>query len=195
MKNKNSLIYAVVFMLLLTAVTTLVLALLDQSTRVRVEEQQLLEKHQAILYSAGIDVPPEEVDAVFAERFIEVADAEETYEYYEGEKLVGYIVPYEGGLLWGSVTGYVGISAEGDKLLGMDVVSNSETPGLGGRITEEWYRSQFRNLELVRSPYLVYRPASGGNVDAIAGATQTSESLRAILNNTLNSFMDQKGGN
>lgn len=110
MKNKNSLIYAVVFMLLLTAVTTLVLALLDQSTRVRVEEQQLLEKHQAILYSAGIDVPPEEVDAVFAEKFVEVADAEETYEYYEGEKLVGYIVPYEGGLLWGSVTGYVGIS-------------------------------------------------------------------------------------
>lgn len=183
-------------MIALTAFTTLILAVLDQSTRPRVEIQQQMETHQAILFSAGIESTEENVESLYTERMKPVAGEENVYEYYEGSELKGHVIPFEGSLLWGSATGYLGIAEDGKSLLGMDIVSNAETPGLGGRITEDWFRKQFQSLALKEEPpYLIYRPAAGGNVDAITGATQTSESLRIILNKTLTEYFEKKGGN
>ncbi len=80
----------------------------------------------------------------------------------------------------GTVEGYAAISADNSELLGIDFVSHSETPGLGGRISEEPFKEQFRNLDLTNAKggeYIVYRPAPDGNVDSIAGATLTSKSV------------------
>lgn len=194
--NKNSLAYAVIFMLVLSAVTTLILAVIDQATRERVAIQQKLAENKAILYSAGLQVDDEEVESIFAERFEELPAEKEIYEYYEEGELVGYVFHWEGALLWGDASGFLGISEDGSSLLGMDVVSNNETPGLGGRITEDWYREQFRGIELSEeSPYIIYRPSTGGNVDSITGATSTSESLRGLLNRALSDYLATKGGN
>ena len=47
--------------------------------------------------------------------------------------------------LWGSIEGYVAISKDYSTILGLTFITQSETPGLGGRIGEEEYLSQFRD--------------------------------------------------
>jgi len=73
----------------------------------------------------------------------------------------------------------------------VDFVSHSETPGLGGRISETWYKEQFRDLEFSpdETVYVIYTPSPGGNVDAISGATGTSEAVRTILNESMDEFI------
>jgi len=41
---------------------------------------------------------------------------------------------------------------------------------------------------------VVYRPAADGNVDAIAGATLTSNSVAKLLNEDINNFIKERKG-
>ncbi len=83
--------------------------------------------------------------------------------------------------------------------MGIDFVSHSETPGLGGRISEEPFKEQFRNLDLSSrnegGEYITYRPAPDGNVDSIAGgATLTSKSVSNFLNENIKDFIKFREG-
>ncbi len=97
----------------------------------------------------------------------------------------------------GSIEGYIGLSADLSHILGLDFTNHSETPGLGGRISEDEFKEQFRNLDLSQSQdgdYIIYRPAPGGNVDAITGATLTSKSVSDFLNQDIYEFIKSKRG-
>lgn len=72
----------------------------------------------------------------------------------------------------------VGIDLQNNTQIGMEVVSHSETPGLGARIEEPGFRSQWIGLPLDKPATLA---ANGGTIDAISGATNTS---RAAVNGT-----------
>ena len=65
----------------------------------------------------------------------------------------------------------VGIDLVNNTQIGMEVVSHSETPGLGARIEEPGFRSQWKGLPLDKPATLA---ANGGTIDAISGATNTS---------------------
>jgi electron transport complex protein RnfG len=72
----------------------------------------------------------------------------------------------------------VGIDLINEKQMGMEVVSHSETPGLGARIIEKGFRRQWQGLPL-DSPVALTK--EGGQIDAISGATATSS---AAVNGT-----------
>jgi electron transport complex protein RnfG len=72
----------------------------------------------------------------------------------------------------------VGIDLAGGRQTGMEVVSHSETPGLGARIEEIAFRLQWKGLPL-DSP--VALTSDGGVIDAISGASTTS---KAAVNGT-----------
>ena len=69
----------------------------------------------------------------------------------------------------------------------LKILENTETPGLGGRITESWFQDQFRGKKLIPELKIVpYRRAEGPNeVDAITGATQTSSAFERIINSNI----------
>lgn len=194
-KKKPSTLYSVLFMILLAAICTGTLAALNIITAKSIEENGLVDEQKSILKAAGIDAPEEEVKTIFDEKFKKIADEPRiVYKYTDGEK-TGYVFHYKGGALWGNVLGYVGITEDMTKLLGVSVYKNNETPGLGGRITEDWYQDQFRELELKGDNFIAYRPSSGGNVDAITGATLTSNSMKDIFNEEIKKFIEEvKGG-
>ena len=116
----------------------------------------------------------------------------------ENGETQGYAFPATGPGLWGTINAYVGISEDYSELLGLEFIKQDETPGLGGRISEDWYKQQFRGIDLENSKdgnYIIYRPSSGGNVDAIAGATLTSKSVSKLVNEDMYEFIkDRKGG-
>jgi len=65
----------------------------------------------------------------------------------------------------------VGIDLKAGNLAGMEVVSHSETPGLGARIEEPAFRDQWQGLPTDKPVALA---GDGGTIDAITGATTTS---------------------
>jgi len=188
-------------MVLITAIFTFVLAFLNQSTAERVALNQEIELSRKILYIFDIKPPsekPEDVLKVFDEKISSMPYEDGLVYVYHGDEgqVLGYAVPVSGPGLWGSVEAYVGISHDYSTILGIDFIRHSETPGLGGRISEDDFKEQFRGLDLTKASdgnYIIYRPAPGGNVDAIAGATLTSKSVSNIINEDLHRFLKERG--
>lgn len=198
---KKSFSYPILFMAIITAVFTFVLAFLNYSTADKIAFLQDTELKRKILYVFDIPVSsesPEDISKIFDENVEEeIVDGERIFFVKENDEIKGYAVPVGGPGLWGGIEGYVGISADFTHILGLDFIEHSETPGLGGRISEDEYKEQFRDLDLSQGQdgnYIIYRPAPGGNIDAITGATLTSKSVSNFLNEDIYKFiMERKG--
>lgn len=196
---KKSFIYPIIFMSLVTAIFVSVLAFLETSTAEQVEFLASTELQRKILYVFDIPVEsddPEDIDKQFNERIEtkEVEDDETLYLLEENGQVEAVAFPVGGAGLWGSIEGYAGVNADYTELLGIEFISHSETPGLGGRISEDWFKEQFRGIDLTdknKDDYIIYTPSSGGNVDAITGATLTSQSVREFLNKDIEKFIKE----
>jgi Na+-transporting NADH:ubiquinone oxidoreductase subunit C len=108
----------------------------------------------------------------------------------EGGQEIGYAVPINGAGLWGSITGYVGLNKDYTEIIGIEFVTQSETPGLGGRISENSYKDQYRGIDISGKTdnFIISSPQPDSNVDAIAGATQTSAAVVKIVNENIKLF-------
>jgi ATP-dependent Clp protease ATP-binding subunit ClpC len=93
--------------------------------------------------------------------------------------------------LWGSIIGYIGLSADYSEIIGIEFVTQNETPGLGGRISEDSYKEQFRGIDISGKSenFIISSPEPGSNVDAIAGATQTSNAVVKLINDDIKIFL------
>lgn len=198
---KRSFSYPIIFMVVITAFFTFILAFLNYKTTDIIAYNQETDLRRTILYVFDIEAPfddPKAVEDIFNQYVEEEEiDGKTIYMVKEGGETIAYAFPIGGTGLWGTVEGYAAISSDYNKLLGLDFVSHSETPGLGGRISEEHFKQQFRGLDLTEAKdgeYIVYRPAPNGNVDAIAGATLTSESVSRFLNEDIDDFIKLKKG-
>lgn len=198
---KKSFAYPIIFMSLLTAIFVFILAFLDASTAERVATLQETDLRKKILYVFDIEVPtadPAEIEVLFKENIEEETfDDEIIYVFKQNGKEEGFAFPVSGPGLWGGINAYAAISTDYNNLLGIVFIKHEETPGLGGRIDEEVYLQQFRELDLSQESggnYIIYRPATGGNVDAIAGATLTSNSVAKLLNEDIYSFIKARKG-
>ena len=193
MASKKQILYPVAFMLVLTIVYTFVLAFINESSSGIIKEQEELRIKRSVLYVLNIPVTEDnaEVTALYTEKLEKSVIAERTiYIYKEGGVVSGYVFPFTGTGLWGSISGYIALSPDFSELLGIDFVSHSETPGLGGRIDEAWFKEQFRKLSVNNEKTAVFKPADGGNLDAITGATLTSDSVRNIVNDFVIEILD-----
>jgi Na+-transporting NADH:ubiquinone oxidoreductase subunit C len=186
---KKGRIYTVVFMLIVSAFFTLLLAGANEIYLPIIQENELLAERSAILYVFDIDQSgsAEEILNRFEQNVKQTTiSGIELYEYTSAEgEPVAYAVPFTGPGLWGSISGYLGVSSELDHITGLVFTDQSETPGLGGRIDELTYREQFKGLQITAGATLAYGEQGGGQVDAITGATSTSNSVLRILNQLL----------
>lgn len=96
--------------------------------------------------------------------------------------VMGYGVLLEGGGFQGPIKLMVGFNEDGSEITGIEVLENVETPGLGNRIVEEWFKAQFRGtvppVEVVKGQ----KPQNKSQVEAITGATISSKSVANIVN-------------
>lgn len=187
MPKKKPLLYPVVFMIAVTAVFTFLLAFINASTIDEIKRQENLALQRSILYVFNItfdETNDDEVTALYeAAITTETINDRAVYIYKENNLINGYAFQFSGSGLWGTITGHIAFTTSFDKIMGVNFISHSETPGLGGRIDELWYKDQFRDITPnLSGEAIIYRPADGGNVDAITGATLTSKSVRKMIN-------------
>lgn len=198
---RKSFAYPILFMTLITAITVFALAFLNESTAERVATLQETDLRTKILYAFNIDVntnDPVKIEEIFNKNIEEeIAGESRIFILKENNQDAGYAFPVSGPGLWGTINAYVAISTDYNELLGIVFIKHEETPGLGGRIEEEAFLQQFRGLNVSNADdgnYIVYRPAPNGNVDAIAGATLTSQSVANLLNEDIDIFINTRKG-
>lgn len=206
--RNDTLWYPMVFMAVLAFVMVLILALLDHATKEKIELQQKAIFHQKLLYAMNVPFEnAEEAEKIFEEHVeaapIDFMDTTELsmepnyYMYKENGEIQAYAFPITGKALWGTVDALVAMDKDMERMIGMDIITHSETPGLGGRIEEDWFKEQFRSLELVLTDgrYFDYPPQKSANIEAITGATLTSASMRDLLNSNIQIIKENfKGG-
>jgi len=93
------------------------------------------------------------------------------------------VIPMRGNGLWGPISGYLAIAADGSTIVGANFDHKSETPGLGGEITTEKFQSQFSGKQIRENGQLV--PIE---FDAITGATKTSNGVKEMIDKTLEMY-------
>lgn len=185
-------IYPILFMVVVTVVFISVVSGIYLATEERVKLNEALFLRSAVLYAADISVPEkaEEVQEVYQQRVEEVVN-EETGgpEYFrildESGNLTGYAVYAQGPGLWGQIVAIVGFEEDLTTLTGVEFIKQNETPGLGARITENWFKEQFRGK---RGPFTLVPEESEtaqNEINAITGATRTSTSVRSIMNDVV----------
>lgn len=115
-----------------------------------------------------------------AEKYTEMENNENIFIGYDGEgNEVGIAFIAEGGGFQGDIKMMVGIDVGNEKLTGMTVLNHLETPGLGARIEEDWFQGQFEEKS-INDSFKVKE-----DVEAITGATISSNAVANILKNTI----------
>lgn len=108
---------------------------------------------------------------------------------YEDGALLGYCVNVNSDGFGGTIDMMVAASPNGT-LLGVEIVSMSETPGLGSRVGDKAHLSQYEGLSSAQSAVL------GQDVDAISGATISSKAVHVgvgIAQGALTEYLAQGG--
>lgn len=102
---------------------------------------------------------------------------------------------FSGMVIKTSVTGYkgsivmlIGIDAQG-KITSYKVLSHSETPGLGDKITGEKFSSQFAGKSANESLVVVKKAVQKSNeIQAITGATISSRAATLAINSAIDAY-------
>ncbi|MCX7843454.1 MAG: FMN-binding protein [Clostridia bacterium] len=186
---KKEHIYTIVFMFIVSGVFTLFLAASNAYYLPVIKKNAELSRNKSILSAFGIESKDGSLGKAI--EMVKVNGTEIYVKRNEDNTIEAYAVPFTGSGLWGSISGYLAVSSDFAKIVGVDFTSHSETPGLGGRIDEKWFKEQFRGLSIDKGKPLVYKAGSEGDVDAITGATSTSKSVLQILNNVIESDLSR----
>lgn len=188
--------YAVGYMFLITAFFSTLIIGFARGTQQRVLANERLAFQQAVLnafgqFSAETDA---DVNRLFQEHFEQDPAYGKAWVCRKDGTVIGFALPIEGKGFWAPIKGVAGISPDGKSLLGLAFYEVNETPGLGARIVEPFFRRQFEGLRLRSEGLpLELRPEgtvlSEGQVHAISGATQTCIRLEALLNEGLKDWL------
>ncbi|MEN3042899.1 MAG: FMN-binding protein [Fervidobacterium sp.] len=184
--NREGKTYTVVFTISVTFLFVLILSGLNTFTAQMVKKNQELFKIKAILNAVGIQYVSDE-EAIEKFKSSVIKENVKEYELYksvvDGEEI--YTIIFSGSGLWGTITGALAVNKDVSRIVGIDFISQNETPGLGGRIEEDWFKRQFKNESIkngiIVSTTKVPDSKEDGMVDAITGATLTSKSIENII--------------
>jgi Na+-transporting NADH:ubiquinone oxidoreductase subunit C len=185
--DRDSKVYTVIFTFIVSFAFLVVLSGLNVMTSQQVKKNQELFMIRAVLNAMGIPYTSDDeaIDIFKSKVTMETKDSYNLFSAeVDGEKV--YAILFNGSGLWGNISGVLAVNSEVSRIVGIDFISQSETPGLGGRIEESWFKEQFRNEAIVNGKVLVSTtkvPDSkdDGQVDAITGATLTSKSIEKII--------------
>ena len=159
-------------LLIISAVTALLLAGVNALTAPRIAENNELEKKNAIaaIFPSSDDCQLTDISA---------DGVELVYLVLKDGDLLGYAASVSTMGFGGEIELMVGVTAEGT-VKGIKVVSHSETPGLGSRVDDEGYLSQYAGLGGNLS--------IGSDVDAITGSTISSKAVLRGVNAALSAY-------
>ena len=168
-KNTVSPVRIIVCLTVICLFVAGLLGVVNHYTKPQIEANENAEKQEAIKSIFGDDIESNKISEEDADN--------ELYIILKDGKVFGYCAEVAPNGFGGEIKMMVGVDYEG-KVCGANIVSMSETPGLGSRTKEEaWFLEQFvgKSGEL----------AVGSGVDAITGATISSKAVTKGVSDAL----------
>ena len=195
--KRDSLFYTVVFSFSITFILVFILSLASSYTRERVERSRSIAVAKAYLLAGGVEIDEgSDIEKIFADTFKTATPTGAPLEAkVHGRSII--VSPFSGKGLWGTINGVIALETDYSRIIGVEITSHTETPGLGGRIDEKWFKDQFKgevideDIKIVQSGGMGDTNPDNGILDGITGATRTSESMQNIINDQIKSL---KGG-
>jgi electron transport complex protein RnfG len=106
----------------------------------------------------------------------------------DGEHL-GWVIRATGNGFQDRIELLIGLSPDAGKITGMDVLEQKETPGLGSKIKDPpMFRQQFAGKPTDKLLSVKARSPAETKIDAITGATVSSQSVCDIVNRAVQEF-------
>ena len=200
--------YPIVFMLILTIVFVGILSAFYRTSEKGIEEyrQQVYKLQILSLFAdtlnalTGIEtaelINPVRVNENFNEYITELELPSElktiSTKYFTAstmeDNLLGYCYDISGSGLWGTMRGLLAVTPDFSEIINFAIYDQMETPGLGSRVTEDWFRQQFAGKPLlsdntVTSFILVQEEAetNANTIRQVTGATITSAAVLKII--------------
>ena len=195
-KSKSSFLKNCVALLVITLVAGLALSAVNEITKepiAKAEETARLEAYETVFPNAEFETP-QDLDALLEGGQAAIDSAGLTgctvsdilYANDANGERIGYVVaavsPNGYG---GDISVAVGIDSKTNTVTGFSVLSNSETAGLGARCTEDEFVSQFMGKDATSIEYVKGGGATGNQIDAISGATVTTNAVTEAVNSAL----------
>jgi electron transport complex protein RnfG len=118
-------------------------------------------------------------------RFEEVITGNYKYvkAYDDVDVLIGYVINAKESGYSSTIEMLVGLDLNFN-IVGVKILSQSETPGLGTKITEEWFNKQFAGKSL----NVLAVKKDGGEINAITGATISSRAVAKGIKDAVEKF-------
>jgi electron transport complex protein RnfG len=185
---KNTPVNIILKMVVLSALAAVLLAITFVPTQAQLkvlQEEQEKQALKAVLPQAA-DFEPVTGDQVNE-------DGDPVVLYFRGVDSSGNVVGYAFRNTQPGAQGLVeilgGVTSDFSTITGMEVMSHSETPGLGSKIADPGFKSQFLSLPVADMSL----SSSGGKVDAISGATISSVTVVNALHSGIDNVRAMEG--
>ena len=200
-KSEAGLAYTIVFTFVICFIFVFVLSLTNIATADIVERNEQIKQQGAILRAMGLD-PKDEAQVLAQFKNIE---QQQTADFILYKGIVNgnavFVKEFQGPGLWGTIYGAIGVIPTQNTMSGLEISNHNETPGLGARIDETWFKSQLVGERIVNGAIrMPSRRGVGdsnkenGEIDGVSGATRTSESITKIINQEIITLFDAIGG-
>ncbi|MBN1686294.1 MAG: FMN-binding protein [Spirochaetales bacterium] len=191
MKDK---LLLVLFVLILGSILTTALVGVDRFTAPKIEKNAEIRLKSSVLEALEVPYETETVEQSFADN-VKIAEKNAVTYYIAANG--DYALPYEGAGLWGPITGIIAMNPDLERISGLTIMQQEETPGLGSRIAEDEYLEAFVGKRFSPELHLV-SPGTANDeneIDSISGATMSSKAFIKILNTERERYATAFGGN
>lgn len=184
--KKDGLIYTFIFVVLFAFLFVFLLSLANSATAEQVKLNEEEKEYKALFAVLGLADSNSARKELFPEGLPEYPLNLEN----DGRSI--WINRFSGKGLWGTINGILAIDSDSSRIAGLALLSHSETPGLGGRIDEPWFKTQFSG-EKIGSVGIRLKKGTGtgdpdpdnSEVDAVTGASLTSAAVEVIVNDQI----------
>ena len=183
----NNLIVVIIISIVLISI----LAIIYSFTQERIKGNETIFKKKAILIAAGFALPSKysQIIELYNSSIKElgVQDKVEIYSYINkkvGEENIlskGYVLIFSGPGLWGEITIALAIANDLETIAGIEFISQNETPGLGGRIVESWFKNQFKGKNKITKLVSEKEIPADDEIASITGATNTTNYVLNLI--------------
>ncbi len=183
----------VITLTLIAAGAGLVLSLVESATREPIAAQRKIQQLKAISAVLPVfDNSPTD-DCVVLEIGRDKKDQPFSCTFFRARKedqLVGVafrVISRDG--YSGAIEIMVGVDSQ-EQIVAIEILSNSETPGLGSKITSTVFKDQFRKRDLTNTDWRVKK--DGGEIDQLTGATISPRATVAAIKQGLEFFKQHR---
>lgn len=197
--NTNSNVYTIGYAIVMVVIVAFLLAFISQSLKEKQDANVKLDYKKQVLNSLDLrDLP--DAEKTYSEVVKSEEEVEDGYKIFtcELEGKTKYVLTVKGMGLWGPISGFISLNDDKQTVYGVFFNHEGETAGLGAEIKDsKAWQDKFKGKKITAEGSSdivlgvkknVENPES--EVDAVTGATLTSDGVNLMLKEGLAKYND-----